>query len=241
MRKVKRTIEFLGIIFLLAFIFYSYRYYKINSFMDTGISNANSGEYEEAVECFNEVINRDKDNKLAKKSIEEIKDYLLADDLYLKGKIEEANKVILGIVKNGVDWNMLKEDIDALEEKIDDAVEKQIQKKELTCEEGLKLIEENDGEFLDELLRETYYKVKPRIWCDLKDTGEEGKGLRNGINIFKLPIQEAYIFYVDSDYTMAVYIVDKIERNVYRMPNQGGGVGYLMKKDKIIKEYPAVE
>lgn len=241
MKKVKRVIEFLGIVFLVAFVCYCYRYYKINSFMDTGIRNANNGQYEEAVECFNEVVKRDEDNKLAKKSIEEIKDYLLADDLYLKGKIEDANEVMLGIVKNGVDWSRLKEDMEVLEERINNKIEEQVQKKEITSEEALKLIEENDGNFLNKLLIEPYYKIKPKIWCDLKDSGEEGKGLRNGINIFKLPIQEAYIFYVDSDYTMAVYIVDKITGDVYRMPNQGGGVGYLMKRDKIIKEYPARE
>lgn len=250
MKLIKRLCGMLGILFLIAFVFYSYRNYKVNEYMDNGITNAKNGQYEKAIECFNNAIKIDDDNKLAKKSIEEMKEYLLADDLYLKGKIDEAKKGVTDIIKSGVDWDKLREDIDELEEKIKKIENKEdiknklneLKEEKLTTDKALKLIEKEDSEFLKKLLSEKYYEEKPRIWCDLNDNGEKGKGLYNGINIFNLPIKNgAYIFYVNGDYTLGVYIVDKITKDVYRMPNQGGGIGYLIKKDKIIKEYPAIK
>lgn len=274
MKLIKRLCGVLGILFLIAFVFYSYRNYKVNEYMDNGITNAKNGQYEKAIECFNDVVKIDDDNKLAKKSIEEMKEYLLADDLYLKGKIDEAKEEVTDIIKSGVDWDKLREDIDELEEKIkkienkeDETINRlegnnikedleegekstegiknklnELKEEKLTKDKALKLIEKEDSEFLKKLLSEKYYEEKPRIWCDLNDNGEKGKGLYNGINIFNLPIKNgAYIFYVNGDYTLGVYIVDKTTRDVYRMPNQGGGTGYLIKKDKIIKEYPAIK
>lgn len=274
MKLVKRVVGVLCVLSLMIFIFYSYKNYKINSLMEEGITNVKNGQYEEAVNCFNNVIEMDDDNKLAKKSIEEIKEYLLADDLYLKGKIDAAKEEVKGILKSGIDWDKLKEDINSLEDKIinnsnkeDEIVNKvdgnkikddleksekivddiknelnSFKEEKITADKALELIKKEDGKYLKKLLSEKYYEEKPRIWCDLNDNGEKGKGLYNGINIFNLPIKNgAYIFYVNSDYTMGVYIVDKETKDVYRMPNQGGGTGYLIKKDKIIKEYPAVK
>ncbi|MGG7078411.1 lysozyme inhibitor LprI family protein [Clostridium sardiniense] len=159
--------------------FFLYRTSSTNKAVKKGIELISQKQYEKALISFDLILEDDSDNTKASELKDMVEKYLEAKKLFDEGKLTEAKSEIESINKSYSNYNSLKEDINALENKINEEInsnkdiDNNINKvreliNENNFDEAKRVIENLEKQELDENQKQQISDLKGRVTAELE-------------------------------------------------------------------------